>query len=98
MIDLRSLPKRWNETGLRDFAILPENSSPGPWPLIGMLAIGLVAGAALGGFAVSQRHEIKRLAKHAQQTGDDLAVMARNELKDPSAPSPNHRRKAISEV
>ena len=98
MIDLRSLPKRWNETGLRDFAILPENSSPGPWPLLGMLAIGLVAGAALGGFAVSRRDEIKRLAKHAHRMGDDLVVKARNESTDPSAPSPNHRRKAISEV
>ena len=98
MIDLRSWPKRWNEAGLRDIAILPENSTSRPWPLIGMLAIGLVAGAALGGYAVSQRNEIKRLAKHAHQMGDDLAVMARNELKDPPTPSPNHRRKATSEV
>ena len=63
-----------------------------------MFAIGLVAGAALGGFAVSQRHEMKRLAKHAHRMGDDLAVMARNELTDPSTPIPNHRRKATSEV
>ena len=98
MIDLRSWPKRWNEAGLRDIAILPENSGSRPWPLIGMFAIGLVAGAAIGGFAVSQRHEMKRLAKYADRMGDDLAVMAQNELKDPSNPSPNHRRKAISEV
>ena len=98
MIDLRSLPKRWNETGLRDIAILPEHSTSRPWPLIGMLAIGLIAGAALGGYAVSQRNEMKRLARHAQRVGDDLAVMARNEMTDPSTPSPNHRRKATSEV
>jgi hypothetical protein len=83
---------------LRDIAVLPENSGSRPWPLIGMLAIGLIAGAAIGGYAVSQRNEMKRLAKHAHRIGDDLAVMARNELKDPSSPSPNHRRKAISEV
>lgn len=98
MIDLRSLPKRWNETGLRDIAILPENSTSRPWPLIGMLAIGLIAGAALGGYAVSKRSEIKQLANRARGMGDDLAVMARNELTDPSTPSPNHRRKATSEV
>lgn len=95
MIDLRSLPKRWNETGLREIAILPEDSGSRPWPLLGMLAIGLVAGAALGGYAVSKRRQMNQ---PAHEMGDDLAVMARNELKDPSSPSPNHRRKAISEV
>ena len=98
MIDLRSLPRRWNETGLRDIAILPENSGSRPWPLIGMLAIGLVAGAALGGFAMSQRNEMKRLARHAA-TGmsDELASMGSDET-EPTTTRSNHRRKATSEV
>lgn len=98
MIDLRSLPKRWNETGLREIAILPESSGSRPWPLIGMLAIGLIAGAALGGYAVSQRNEMKRLAKHAATgMGDELASMGGDET-EPTSPRSNHRRKATSEV
>ena len=89
MIDLRSWPKRWNETGLRDIAILPENSGSRPWPLIGMLAIGLIVGAALGGYAVSHRDQMKRLAKHAHVMDDELAS---------TVPGSNHRRKATSEV
>lgn len=98
MIDLRSWPKRWNEAGLRDIAILPENSGSRPWPLIGMLAIGLVAGAALAGYAVSQRNQIQRLARHAHRMGDELAAMGGDEATEPTAPRSNHRRKATLEV
>jgi F0F1-type ATP synthase assembly protein I len=98
LIDLRSWPKKWNEAGLRDIAILPENSGSRPWPLIGMLAIGLVAGAAFGGYAVSQRNQMKRLAKHAHRMGDELAAMASEAATEPMTTRSNHRRKATSEV
>jgi hypothetical protein len=100
-MDLRSWPKRWNDTSLRDIATLPEYPTSRPWPLLGMLAFGLVAGAALGGYAVSQRAQMKRLAKHAHRMGDELAAMGRVEAVKPAAVTSNrsnHRRKAASEV
>jgi hypothetical protein len=101
-MDLRSWPKKWNDAGLRDIAILPENSTSRPWPMLGMLAFGLVAGAALGGYAVSQRSQMKRLARHAHRMGDELAAMGREEaVKSGAAVTSsrsNHRRKAASEV
>jgi hypothetical protein len=99
VIDLRSWPKKWNDAGLRDIAILPENSPTRAWPLLGMLAIGLFAGAALGGYAVSQRAQMRRLAKHAHRMGDELAEMGKADA-EPAATSSrsNHRRKATSEV
>jgi lipid-binding SYLF domain-containing protein len=67
-----------------------------------MLALGLVAGAALGGYAVSQRSQMKRLAMYGHRMSDELAAMGRVEADTPAAaatssPS-NHRRKAASEV
>ena len=100
MIDLRSLAKKWNDAGLRDIAILPESSTR-PWPMLGMLAMGLVAGAAIGGYAVSQRKQMKRLAKHARRMGDELAAMGGVEAVKPVAVSSNranHRRKTKLEV
>jgi hypothetical protein len=102
VIDLRSWPKKWNEAALRDIAILPENATSRPWPLLGMLAVGLVAGAALGGYAVSQRSQMKRLARHAHRMGDELAAMGRVETVRPAAVASssrsNHRRKAAREA
>ena len=67
-----------------------------------MLALGLVAGAAVGGYAVSQRWRLQRLSEYAQrirelrsergmQEGDEggtIVTVPRSEL----------RRKATSEV
>jgi hypothetical protein len=101
-MDLRSWPKKLNEASLRQIARLPENSPSRAWPMLGMLALGLVAGAALGGYAVSQRSQMKRLAMYAHRMGDEMAVMGRDEAVKPVAvvtshPS-NYRRKATSEV
>ena len=74
MIDVRSWPKKWNDATLRRVVTLPENSPSRPWPMLGMLAIGLVVGAALGGYAVSQRSQMKRLATYAQRMRDELTV------------------------
>jgi hypothetical protein len=99
--DLTALwPKRWNDASLRDIATLPEFSRSRPWPMFGMLALGLVAGAALGGYAVSQRAQIKRLAMRAQGMADELAM---GEVEPDRRPAEtihrsNHGRKATSEV
>ncbi len=98
-MDFRSWPKKWNDAGLRDIAILPENSTSRPWPMLGMLAVGLVAGAAIGGYAVSQRAQMRRLAKQAHRLGDEMAAMASGEtIERANSPRSNHRRKAASEV
>jgi uncharacterized protein YneF (UPF0154 family) len=98
--DFRSWPKKWNDASLSDFVVLPEFKQSGQWPLFGMLALGLVAGAAIGGYAVSQRAQMKRLAKHARRMGDELAAMGQDEVNKPAASTSrsNHRRKAASEV
>ena len=98
MTDFRSWPKKWNDTSLSDLVVLPEfKQTSSQWPLIGMLALGLVAGAAIGGYAVSQRTEIKRLAKRARRMSDELAAMGDTDEVKPATRS-NHRRKATSEV
>jgi hypothetical protein len=100
-MDLRSWPKKWNNAALRRIATLPENSPSRTWPLLGMLALGLVAGATLGGYAVSQRSQMKRLATYAHRVRDELAAIGEPEVKSVAAvtaPRSNHRRKATSEV
>jgi hypothetical protein len=108
-MDLGSWPKkwndasqRWNDASLRQIATLPEYPRSRPWPLLGILAVGLVAGAALGGYAVSQRSQMKRLATYAHRVGDELSSMGTPEAVKPvvlvTPPRSNHRRKAASEV
>jgi hypothetical protein len=99
--DFRSWPKKWNDTSLGDYVALPEfKQSGGQWSLLGMLALGLVAGAAIGGYAVSHRAEMKRLAKRVRRIGDELAAAAEDEADKPvmTTQRSNHRRKATSEV
>lgn len=101
MIDLRSWPKKWNDASLRQIATLPENATSRLWPMVGMFALGMVAGAALGGYAVSHRPELKRLATHAHRGADELAGMATGEDVKPLAvvtTRTNHGRKTALEV
>jgi hypothetical protein len=102
VIDLRSWPKKWNNSGLRDFAILPEHTSSRTWPMLGMLGAGLVIGMAIGAYAASQKWQMERLARHAHRIGDELYAMDKNGEPKPNAevtfPRSNHRRKAASEV
>jgi hypothetical protein len=101
MIDLRSWPKKWNDASLRQIATLPENATSRPWPLLGMFALGMAAGAALGGYAVSHRSKLQRLATHAHRVGNELAGMGSAEDVEPVVvvtTRSNHRRKAASEV
>lgn len=97
MTDFRSWPKKWNDASLGDYVALPEFKQGQQWSLFGMLALGLVAGAAIGGYAVSQRAQMRRLAKHARRMGDELAAMGEVDVVKPATRS-NHRRKARSEV
>jgi hypothetical protein len=101
-MDIRSWPKKWNDASLRDIATLPEFSPSRPWPMLGMLAFGLVAGAALGGYAMSQRSQMKRLAMFAHRMGDELAGMDGLETDKPiavvSSARSNHGRKTASRV
>lgn len=99
--DLRSLGRNWNDAAMeRIAAALPRSSPSRTWPLLGMLALGLVAGAALGGYAVSQRSHLKRLSEYAHRVGDELAGPDTDE-DNPVAVTThrsNHRRKATTEV
>jgi len=91
----------WNNAALPQIPSLPGESPSRTWPLLGMLTLGLVAGAALGGYEVSQRSQMRRLAKYAYRLRDELAGMPESEgepLADARPPRSNHRRKATSEV
>jgi hypothetical protein len=101
-MDITSWPKKWNDASLRRIATLPEFSPSRKWPMLGMLALGLVTGAALGGYAVSQRSHMKRLSEYARRMGDGLSAIGTVEgLKADrvvTIPPSNHRRKVPSEV
>lgn len=92
-----SWPKQWNEAAMRRIATQLESPRSSRWPLFGMLALGLVAGAAIGGYAVSQRAQLKRLSTYVRRMGDGLADMDAPETEF-TIPRSNHRRKATSEV
>ena len=100
-MDLRSWGKKWNDASLGRVVTLPESRPSQVWPLLAMLALGLVAGTSLGGYVVSQRSHMKRLARYAHRIGDELAVMGKPEHEPVAVvthPRSNHRRKAASEV
>ncbi len=77
-----------------------ESSPSSRWPLFGALALGLVAGVAIGAYGSSQRAQLKRLSLFARRTRFGLIDM-RDESEPAAvitvAPS-NHRRKATAEV
>jgi hypothetical protein len=99
--DLKSWGRHWNDAAIERIAdALPRNAPSRTWPLLGMLALGLVAGAAIGGYAVSQRSHMKRLSDYAHRMGDELSGADTDE-DNPVAVTThrsNHRRKATSEV
>jgi hypothetical protein len=100
-MDLRSWGKSWNDAALeRIAATLPRRSESRPWPLFGMLALGLIAGLAIGGYAVAQRSHMKRLAGYVQRMGNELAAAGEPEDEPVGVTThrSNHRRKATSEV
>ena len=103
MIDITSWPKKWNDASLKQIATLPEFSRSRPWPMLGMLAVGLAAGVAIGGYvATRQSTQMKRLATYAHRMGDELDAMGTVATVKPVAvvtsSRSNHRRKAAAEV
>jgi hypothetical protein len=100
-MDLRSWGKNWNEAALRRIVNLPQHSRSRPWPLLGMLALGLVTGVAIGGYAASQRSRMKRLSNYAHRLGDELSGGDEAPVKPLAAvtsPRSNHRRKPAVKV
>jgi len=96
-----SWPREWNRAAMRRIAALEPQAPSRTWPLLGMLALGLVAGAALGGYAVSQRAQIKRLAAYARRMRYDFAGSGELGHESVAVATPrrsNHRRKATTEV
>jgi hypothetical protein len=96
-MDLRSWGKKWNDAPMGRIATLPENRQASVWPLLAMLALGFIA----GGYIVSQRSRMERLARYAHRMGDELAVLAKPEgepVTVVTTPRANHRRKATAEV
>jgi len=93
--NLRSWAKRWNDTSLRG------PSPPSRWALLGIFAIGLVAGA-IGSYAVTQRSQIKQLAGRAlkarREMLDELGGIKVAKPVSVTSPRSNHRRKAVAEV
>jgi hypothetical protein len=99
--DLRSWAKRWNDASRRRLAILREPSPPSRWPLLGMFAIGVVAGA-IGSYAVTQRSQLRLLARRAlvarRQVLDELSGAEVDKPVSFTSHRSNHRRKAVAEV
>jgi hypothetical protein len=98
--DLRSWGKHWNDAAMERIAdALPRTAPSRTWPMLGMLALGLVAGAAIGGYAVSQRSNMKRLSDYTHRMGDELSDSdGDDESVAVTTHRSNHRRKATSEV
>lgn len=101
MTYLRSWAKRWNDASLRRLANLREPSPSRRWPLVGMFALGLLAGA-IGSYAVTQRSQLKRLAELAfrmkDEAFDESAEVEETKPVSVTSHRLNHRRKAAVEV
>jgi hypothetical protein len=101
VIRLKSWPKQWNDAAMRRIANRFERPRRSLWPLIGVLGLGLVAGAAIGGYAVSQRAQLKRISTYARRMKFGLAEIGtpdREPAEVISVPRSNHGRKATAEV
>jgi len=100
--DLTSFRKYWNQAASRRIAAMEGKAPSRKWPLFGMLAFGLVAGAALGGYvAMSYRPQIKRFATYAGRMRHEMAGIGKPDVEPVVgvvAPRSNHRRKATAEV
>jgi hypothetical protein len=99
--DLKSLAKRWNNASVRQFATVPELSESHRWPMFGMFAIGLLAGA-IGSYAVTQRSQIAHVARRAllerDEMLDELGGVDVAKRVSVTSHRSNHRRKAAAEV
>src|SRR5260370_34724759 len=72
--DLRSWGRHWNDAAMERIAdMLPRRAPSRTWPMLGMLAIGLVAGAATRRFGAAQRADEK-----GASGGDDSIRRVKN--------------------
>jgi hypothetical protein len=101
-MDLRSWRNRGEAAAQRGLSILPHRSSTRVWPLLGVLALGMVTGAVMGIFAASQMPQLKRLASQARRFADETRAAHSVEPDEDAVVVTSHRannrRKAISEV
>jgi hypothetical protein len=99
--DVRTWPRQWNDAAIRRIAQRYNRTQSPRWPLFGMLALGLVAGAAVGGYAVSQRWRLKRLSEFANRVLDlrtETDMGAEEDTTIVAVPGSKLRRRATSEV
>ena len=76
-----------------------DRSRSSRWPLFGVLALGLVAGAVLGGYAVTQRWRLSEYADRIRKLRADMSMHEDDEgATIVTVPRSNLRRKATSEV
>ena len=108
MSDLRSWAKHLNKTAverisdLNDAALerisdaLPRSSRTRAMPMLGMLLLGLVAGAAIGAYVASQRSQMKRFGEYpSSRPGEGIDL--EDEQVGVTTHRANNRRKATSE-
>ncbi len=96
---MRSWPKKWNDATVRRIMRRYSQSQSPRWPLFGMLALGLVAGAAIGGYAVTQRWRLSEYVARIRKLRDEMGMHEDDEgATIVTVPRSKLRRKATSEV
>jgi len=98
MSDLRSWGKHLNDAALERISdALPRTSRTRVMPMIGMLLLGLLAGAAIGGYVISQRSRLNRFGEYpGGKAGEGIDL--EDEPVGVRTHRANNRRKATSEV
>jgi hypothetical protein len=109
MSNLRSWGRHLNDatqkriSDLNDAALerisdaLPRSSRTRVMPMVGMLLLGLVAGAAIGGYVVSQRSQLNRFSEYpGAKPGEGIDL--EDEPVGVTTHRANNRRKTTSEV
>jgi hypothetical protein len=98
MSDLKSWGKHLNDAALERISdALPRSSRNRTMPMLGMLLLGLVAGAAIGGYVISQRSQMKRFGEYAG-ANPNSSIDLEDEQVGVTSHRANNRRKATSEV
>jgi hypothetical protein len=98
MSDLRSWGKHLNDAALERISdALPRTSRTRVMPMIGMLLLGLLAGAAIGGYVISQRSRLNRFGEYPGGNAGE-GIDLEDEPVGVRTHRANNRRKATSEV
>lgn len=98
MSDLRSWGKHLNDAALERISdALPRTSRTRTMPMLGMLLLGLVAGAAIGAYVISQRSRLNRFGEYPGSNAGE-GIDLEDEPVGVRTHRANNRRKATSEV